>query len=226
MRWQQLFADLQAQFEAEEAAGEQARVGLAGAGRGRASWARRPAARCGGPPAGRWLRGRGPVSGVAASTSGRTGCCVEDDGARQCLVAPAAVRAVGGLGRRTAVPESAGAGRAVDWTYAAPSGAWPATAAPSRSCSTTGRADRDARPGRGRLRGAGRAPRRPAPASEAVHGVRAVVISGDRGRADGDCPGRPDGSAGQERASCSTVSRACPPRPAPCRRGPRRTSAG
>ena len=34
MRWQQLFADLQAQFEAEEAAARAGRVGVAGARRG------------------------------------------------------------------------------------------------------------------------------------------------------------------------------------------------
>ena len=108
MRWQRLFADLQAQFEAEEAAGEQAEsasreraeVGALGiADRLRGAEGRPLMLGCG---------SAGAVSGVLVEV-GPDWLLVEDDGARQCLVALAAVRTVSGLGRRTAVPEPAGA---------------------------------------------------------------------------------------------------------------------
>jgi hypothetical protein len=110
MRWQRLFADLQAQFEEEEAAGEQAEsasrerveVGALGiADRLRGAEGSPLVLGCG---------GAGAVSGVLVEV-GPDWVLVEDDGARQCLVALAAVRTVGGLGRRTAVPEPAGAVR-------------------------------------------------------------------------------------------------------------------
>jgi hypothetical protein len=110
MRWQQLFADLQAQFEAEEAAAEQAEsasreraemgaVGIADRLRGAL-----------GLPVVLACGGAGAVAGVLVEV-GPDWLLVEDDGARQCLVALAAVRSVAGLGRRTAVPETAGSVR-------------------------------------------------------------------------------------------------------------------
>src|SRR6476469_133244 len=107
MRWQQLFADLQAQFEAEEDAVERAEsasrtraeVGAFGlAERLRGALGRPLALACG---------GAGTVSGVLVEV-GPDWLLVEDDGARSCLVALAAVRSVAGLGRRTAAPEPAG----------------------------------------------------------------------------------------------------------------------
>jgi hypothetical protein len=110
MRWQQLFADLQAQFEAEEAALERAEsasrtraeVGAVGiADRLRGALGLPLALACG---------AAGTVSGVLVEV-GPDWLLVEDDGARQCLVALGAVRSVGGLGRRTAAAEPAGAVR-------------------------------------------------------------------------------------------------------------------
>ena len=107
MRWQQLFADLQAQFEAEETAAEQAEsssraraeIGALGiADRLRGALGFPLVLGCG---------GAGTVAGVLVEV-GADWLLVEDDGARQCLVALTAVRSVSGLGRRTAVPENAG----------------------------------------------------------------------------------------------------------------------
>jgi hypothetical protein len=55
--------------------------------------------------------GAGPVAGVLVEV-GADWLLLEDDGARQTLVASAAVRSVSGLGRRTIVEESAGPVRA------------------------------------------------------------------------------------------------------------------
>jgi hypothetical protein len=110
MRWQQLFADLQAQFEAEETAAEQAES----ASRARAEiGALGLADRLGGALGLPLVLGCGPVGTVAGVLAevGPDWLLVEDDGARQCLVALAAVRTVAGLGRRTAVPEPMGAVR-------------------------------------------------------------------------------------------------------------------
>jgi len=110
MRWQQLFADLQAQFEAEETAAEQAES---------ASRARAEVGSLGivdrlrgalGLPLVLACGAVGTVSGVLVEV-GPDWLLVDDDGARQCLVALAAVRSVGGLGRRTVAPEPAGAVR-------------------------------------------------------------------------------------------------------------------
>src|SRR5689334_23047710 len=106
MRWQQLFADLQAQFEAEEEAVQRAEsasrtraevgaVGLADRLRGAL-----------GLPLSLGCGGAGTVSGVLVEV-GPDWLLVEDDGARSCLVALAAVRSVAGLGRRTAPAEPA-----------------------------------------------------------------------------------------------------------------------
>ena len=105
MRWQQLFADLQAQFDAEEAAAEQAES----ASRARAEvGALALVDRLRGAVGGSVVVACGPAGSVAGVLAevGPDWLLVEDDGARQCLVASAAVRSVAGLGRRTAVPES------------------------------------------------------------------------------------------------------------------------
>jgi len=107
MRWQQLFAELQAQFEAEEEAVE------------RAESASRTRAEVGALGITDRLRGAlelpltldcgaaGTVAGVLVDV-GPDWLLVEDDGARSCLVALAAVRSVAGLGRRTAPAQPAG----------------------------------------------------------------------------------------------------------------------
>jgi hypothetical protein len=111
MRWQQLFDDLESQFEAEEAAAERAES----ASRVRAEvGAVRLAERLAGArgfPLVLGLGGAGQVTGVLAG-SGPGWVLLEDDQGREQLVALAAVRTVAGLGRRTAVPEPAGAVRA------------------------------------------------------------------------------------------------------------------
>ena len=107
MRWQQLFADLQAQFEAEEAAVD------------RAESASRARAEVGVVEIADRLRGAvglpltlacgraGTIVGVLVEV-GPDWLLVEDDGARACLVALSAVRSVAGLGRRTAAAEPLG----------------------------------------------------------------------------------------------------------------------
>jgi hypothetical protein len=106
MRWQQLFDDLQSQFEAEEATAE------------RAESASRTRAEVGGIHLGDRLggalgsavsvdvRGAGPVSGFLVDR-GPDWLLLADDQGRDQLVALAAVRSVAGLGRRTAPPEPA-----------------------------------------------------------------------------------------------------------------------
>jgi len=107
MRWQQLFADLQAQFDEEEAAAERGE----GASRARAEMgAVRLAERLRGAlgsPVVLACRGAGPVSGVLADV-GVDWLLLAVDGGREDLVAVRAVRTVGGLGRRTAVAEPPG----------------------------------------------------------------------------------------------------------------------
>ena len=111
MRWQQLFDDLQSQFEAEEAAAERAES----ASRARAEMgAVRLAERLGGALGCRLtlgVRGAGQVAGVLVDR-GPDWLLLEDGQGREQLVALAAVRSVAGLGRRTAVPEPAGGVRA------------------------------------------------------------------------------------------------------------------
>jgi hypothetical protein len=111
MRWQQLFADLQGQFAEQEMAAE------------RAEWASRARTEVGavalvdrirgavGFPVSLHCRGAGTVAGRLVEV-GVDWLLIEDDHARSSLVALAAVRAVGGLGRRTAVAEDAGSVRA------------------------------------------------------------------------------------------------------------------
>jgi hypothetical protein len=110
MRWQQLFADLQAQFEEEEAAGVRAES----ASRTRAEvGAIRLADRLAGSVGLRVGLGcgdAGAVSGVLVDV-GVDWLLLEEAG-REDLVALSAVRTVSGLGRRTAAPEPGGSVRA------------------------------------------------------------------------------------------------------------------
>ena len=107
MRWQRLFADLQAEFDAAEAAAERAedasrRRVETGAVRlvDRLAGARgRPLAlRC---------RGAGDVTGVLVDV-GADWLLLTDDGGRELLVATSTVRTVAGLGRATAAPGERG----------------------------------------------------------------------------------------------------------------------
>lgn len=111
MRWQQLFADLEAQFEAEQAAAEQAETASrARAEVGSVLLADRLRGALGAPVV-LTCRGAGPVSGVLTQTGAGWLLLTEERG-RECLVAVPAVRAVGGLGRLTAPPEEPGPVRA------------------------------------------------------------------------------------------------------------------
>src|SRR3954454_7296239 len=111
MRWQQLFDDLQSQFDAQEAAAEQAEsasrarveVGAVRLADPLAGDVRVP-----GVPGG---RGAGEGAGVLAGV-GPDWVLLEGEQEREHLVALAAVRTVAGLGRRTAAPEPVGAVRA------------------------------------------------------------------------------------------------------------------
>jgi hypothetical protein len=111
MRWQQLFDDLQSQFDAQEAAAEQAES----ASRARVEvGAVRLADRLAGAlefPVVLGVRGAGQVAGVLAGV-GPDWVLLAGEQEREHLVALAAVRTVAGLGRRTAAPEPAGAVRA------------------------------------------------------------------------------------------------------------------
>jgi hypothetical protein len=111
MRWQQLFDDLQWQFEAEEAAAERAES----ASRTRAEvGAVHLAERLGGAlgsPVSLDVRGAGRVAGVLLDR-GSDWLLLADEQGRDQLVSLAAVRSVAGLGRRTAAPEPSGGVRA------------------------------------------------------------------------------------------------------------------
>jgi hypothetical protein len=110
MRWQQLFADLQAQFDEEEAAAERSesasRVRLE---MGAVRLSQRVHGSVGAPIS-VTCRGAGQVAGVLMDV-GTDWLLLEDDRGRQHLVAAAAVRAVTGLGRVTAPPQPEGAVR-------------------------------------------------------------------------------------------------------------------
>jgi len=111
MRWQQLFDDLQSQFEAEEAALERAESGSrARAEVGAVRLTERLAGALG-CPLRLGVRGAGQVAGVLVGI-GPDWVLLEDGHGREQLVALSAVRTVAGLGRRTAVPEPAGGVRA------------------------------------------------------------------------------------------------------------------
>lgn len=104
MRWQQLFADLQAQFEREESAGERAEAGS----RARAEiggLALLDRLRGGvGTRVSVTVRGAGQLGGTLAEV-GADWMLLSDDLGSDVLVALAAVRTVTGLGRRTGAPE-------------------------------------------------------------------------------------------------------------------------
>jgi hypothetical protein len=102
MRWQQLFADLEARFEAERVAAERAETSSrtrheVGAQR----LADRLRGALGGPVV-LLCRGAGSVSGTLSEVG--TDWLLLDDAGREVLVATGAVRAVSGLGQRTAAP--------------------------------------------------------------------------------------------------------------------------
>jgi hypothetical protein len=110
MRWQQLFADLAAQFETAEAAAERPEA----AARARAEFgAVRLADRLRGSAGAAVVlrcRGAGPVRGVLADV-GTDWVLLDDERGGEALVALAAVCAVSGLGRLTAPAEADGAVR-------------------------------------------------------------------------------------------------------------------
>jgi hypothetical protein len=110
MRWQQLFADLEARFQAEQEAAERAEVAsrtrfevgaLRLVDRLRGAEGAAVSLTC---------RGAGQVAGTLTEV-GADWLLLTDDAGRDCLVATSAVRAAGGLGRRTAVAQEAGAVR-------------------------------------------------------------------------------------------------------------------
>src|SRR3954451_18252121 len=112
MRWQQLFADLGAQFAEAEAAAHPGRAGAPArraAGGGAVRLADRLAGAVGHPVVLR-CRGAGPVAGTLVEV-GVDWLLVAEDAGREALVATAAVLSVSGLGRQTAAPESPGAVR-------------------------------------------------------------------------------------------------------------------
>lgn len=102
MRWQQLFADLEARFEAERAEAPSRVRHEVGALR----WVDRVAGALGSPVV-LQCRGVGAVAGTLCEV-GSDWLLVADDRGRESLVASAAVRAISGLGRRTAPAEDAG----------------------------------------------------------------------------------------------------------------------
>jgi hypothetical protein len=107
MRWQQLFADLEAQFAEAASAPERAEeASRARAEMGAVRLPERLGAALDHPVLVR-CRGAGQVGGTLVDL-GPDWLLLEDDGGRDVLVAVAAVLAVGGLGRETAVAEPAG----------------------------------------------------------------------------------------------------------------------
>jgi hypothetical protein len=101
MRWQQLFADLAAQFEEAEATAERAELpSRTRSEQGAVTLEERLGGAVGARVAVR-CRGAGPVPGVLVD-AGPDWLLVEDAG-RESLIAAPAVLAVSGLGRRTAV---------------------------------------------------------------------------------------------------------------------------
>ncbi|WP_448627052.1 hypothetical protein [Geodermatophilus sp. URMC 64] len=111
MRWQQLFADLRAQFDEAEAAADRAEsASRARAEVGAIRLADRLRGALGRPVTVR-CRGAGRLSGVLADV-GADWLLLEEEAGREALVATVAVLAVGGLGRETAVPPEGGVVRA------------------------------------------------------------------------------------------------------------------
>lgn len=111
MRWQRLFADLQAEFDEAEAAAERAEdASRRRAETGAVRLVDRLAGALGRPLFLR-CRGAGEVAGVLLEV-GVDWLLLADDGRREVLVATSTVRAVAGLGRATAPPEDPGPVRA------------------------------------------------------------------------------------------------------------------
>ncbi len=111
MRWQQLFADLQAEFDAAESAADRAEDGSRRrAELGAVRRSERLAGSVGRPLALR-CHGAGDVAGTLTDV-GPDWLLLTDDRRRDVLVAAAAVRSVTGLARRTGPPEAEGAVRA------------------------------------------------------------------------------------------------------------------
>jgi hypothetical protein len=107
VRWQQLFADLQAQFEEEGAAADRAEAASRARSEiGAVRLADRLRAAIG-QPLSMHCGGAGQVGGVLLDV-GTDWLLLEDDLGREVLLSTAAVRAVAGLGRRTAPTEEAG----------------------------------------------------------------------------------------------------------------------
>lgn len=104
MRWQQLFADLSAQFDEAASAGQ--RVDVAARARAETSAVALADRLRGseGAELGLQCRGAGWVRGRLAD-AGRDWALLDDERGGELLVALAAVRVVSGLGRLTAVPE-------------------------------------------------------------------------------------------------------------------------
>src|SRR3954451_2285144 len=147
MRWQQLFADLAAQFEEAEATAERAELpSRARTEHGAVRLDQRLRGAVGATVIVR-CRGAGPLPGVLVD-AGPDWLLLEDAG-RESLIAGSAVLAVDGGGGRAGVAGGGGAGP----VGPAPCGACPG-AGPQRRSGGAGRrgpADRHGRPGRGRL---------------------------------------------------------------------------
>ncbi|MFC7573677.1 hypothetical protein ACFQX8_15525 [Klenkia terrae] len=137
MRWEQLFAELDAAFEAEEAAEENAVAGSrARAETGAVRWVDRVRAAVG-HPVRVVCRGAGAVEGRLRDV-GVDWLLLTDDQGRDLLVSTGAVRVVTGPGAR---PHPAGRrdrspGRGI---CGGPSADWPGTGRLCGACSTTAR---------------------------------------------------------------------------------------
>lgn len=106
VRWQQLFADLEARFEAEQEAADRAETSSRARHElGSLRFVDRLGGAVGSPVV-LLCRGAGQVSGTLAEVG--SDWLLLDDAGRELLVATSAVRAVDGLGRRTAAAEDAG----------------------------------------------------------------------------------------------------------------------
>ncbi|WP_255362327.1 hypothetical protein [Blastococcus aurantiacus] len=106
VRWQQLFADLEARFDAEQEAAERAETSSRARHElGSLRFVDRLGGAVGSPVV-LLCRGAGQVSGSLSEVG--SDWLLLDDAGRELLVATAAVRAVTGLGRRTAVVEDTG----------------------------------------------------------------------------------------------------------------------
>jgi hypothetical protein len=106
VRWQQLFADLEARFEAEQEAAERAETSSRARHElGSLRFVDRLGGAVGSPVV-LLCRGAGQVSGTLTEVG--SDWLLLDDAGRELLVATSAVRAVDGLGRRTAAAEDAG----------------------------------------------------------------------------------------------------------------------